>query len=296
MIIAGAVSLRHTMHYRYDAPVQLGPQVVRLSPTPYYRARILQYSLSVTPEDHALNWLQDPNGNWLARYVFPARTTELRIDVRLDVDLRPLNPFDFVVDGTAADWPFAYTAETRSELGAYLARDAADPAIEAFAGPWAGTSVSTVQLLVEVNARINQVLGYEVRSEAGVYSPAETLARMTGSCRDIAWLGVQVFRQLGFGARFVSGYLLNLAVPDDTDDGDGEFSGLHAWVEVYLPGVGWVGMDPTSGTFCNEAYVPLAACAHYDAAAPLTGSVEPSRVEFHHELHVERLARATSAE
>lgn len=291
MTISGGVSLRHSMRYQYDRPVLLGPQVVRLSPTPYFRSRILKHTLIVEPANHYLSWMQDPNGNWLARLVFPERTTELSIAVELDVDIRPLNPFDFVLDASAVDWPFVYEFDVATELAAYLAPGpVADVALDAMAARWKGTSRPTVDLLVDVNATLHSSLGYEVRPEHGVFEPAETLARVSGSCRDIAWLAVALLRRLGFGARFVSGYLLNLAVPDDTDDGDGEFSGLHAWVEAFLPGTGWVGMDPTSGTFCNEAYVPLAACVHYSAAAPLTGSVEPAGVEFHHALHVFRLS------
>lgn len=222
----------------------------------------------------------------MARFVFPERTSELKISVELDVDIRPLNPFDFVLEPSAVDWPFEYDFETGTELTAYLGGAGIDPAVDALAARWTSGSRATVDLLVEINSVLHWSLGYQVRPEHGVLDPAETLARASGSCRDIAWLAVALLRRLGFGARFVSGYLLNLADTDDTDDGDGEFSGLHAWVEVYLPGAGWVGMDPTSGTFCNEAYVPLAACAHYAAAAPLTGSLEPAGVEFHHELRV----------
>ena len=285
------ISLHHTTRYRYDAPVLLGPQVVRLCPTPYCRARISQYSLTVKPENHLLSWMPDPNGNWLARFVFPEKTAELRVEVNLIAELRPVNPFDFIVDQHAASWPFAYAADMREELAAYLPAEPASGALRAFVEQRQRGPVNTVEFLVELNRGLHEDLRYEVRAAPGVQDPGRTLGRAAGSCRDVAWLLVQALRLLGFGSRFVSGYLIDLSPGADQHAepvADG-FSGLHAWTEVYLPGAGWIGLDPTSGTLCGEGHIPLAACAHYRSAAPLTGSVESARVDFHHELRVERL-------
>ncbi|OAI43104.1 hypothetical protein AYO38_02715 [bacterium SCGC AG-212-C10] len=283
------VTLRHATSYRYDKPVVLGPQTIRLHPTPHCRTPISGYSLTVRPANHVLTWLTDPNGNALARYVFPERTTEFRIDVALTADLTPINPFGFIVDVAASTWPFAYDDESARELAAYTFPEAAGPALRELLAANGGGPTDTVGFVADLNRLVHRSLGYEVRDAPGVQTPEHTLERAAGSCRDIAWLMVQALRLAGFGARFVSGYLVSMAAEGEPTVGDSDdFSGLHAWAEVYLPGAGWIALDPTAGTFCAEGYIPLAATAHYAAAAPLTGSVEPTGVTFGHELRVGR--------
>jgi len=287
------VSLRHVTRYLYDRPVALGPQVVRLRPAPHTRTTILSYSLKVTPSQHFVNWQQDPNGNWLARFVFPERTREFSVTVDLTADMSVVNPFDFFVEPFATDFPFDYPAEFAEELAPYLVKEPLGPRLEAFLTSVPRGKQNTTDFLVALNQRLQHEIRYLVRMEPGVQTPEETLARASGSCRDSAWLLVQALRHLGFAARFVSGYLIQLKPDIAALDGPAgaaeDFTDLHAWCEVYLPGAGWIGLDPTSGLLTGEGHLPLAATPHYRAAAPISGGVEAAKVDFAFEMKVTRI-------
>ncbi|MCK9914053.1 transglutaminase family protein [Microbacteriaceae bacterium K1510] len=287
------VSLRHVTRYTYDRPVALGPQVVRLRPAPHTRTNVLSYSLKVTPSQHFVNWQQDPNGNWLARFVFPERTREFSVTVDLIADMSVVNPFDFFVEPFATEFPFAYPSEFAEELAPYLVKEPLGPRLEAFVASISRDKINTTDFLVALNQRLQHEIRYLVRMEPGVQTPDETLACASGSCRDTAWLLVQVLRNLGLAARFVSGYLIQLkpdiAALDGPSGAAEDFTDLHAWCEVYIPGAGWVGLDPTSGLLTGEGHLPLAATPHYRAAAPISGGVEAAKVDFAFEMKVTRI-------
>jgi len=178
------VGLHHATRYAYDRPIALGPQVIRLRPAPHCRTRIPSYSLTVTPTQHFVNWQQDPHGNWLARYVFPEKTTALTITVDLRADLEVINPFDFFVEPYADKWPFEFSADLKEDLAAYAAPEPPGPRLQAFVDSISREPRNSVDFLVELNQRLQGTIRYLVRMEPGVQTPEETLATGAGSCRD----------------------------------------------------------------------------------------------------------------
>jgi uncharacterized protein (DUF2126 family) len=287
-------AIHHLTHYKYDRPVSLGPQIIRLRPAPHSRTRVISHSLKVTPADHFVNHQQDPYGNWLARYVFPELVNELKIEVDVVADMTVYNPFDFFVEESAEIWPFEYGEDLRPDLVIYRTPEPVGPELAAFLNRIDRTPKRTVDFVVDLNSRLSREIKYLIRMEPGVQSPEETFERASGSCRDSSWLLVQILRNLGFAARFVSGYLIQLKPDLVSLDGppgtDHDFTDLHAWAEVYLPGAGWIGLDPTSGLLTGESHIPLAATPHYRNAAPISGLASFANVDFNFEMRVKRVA------
>ncbi len=286
-------AIHHVTSYRYDRLVGLSPQVIRLRPAPHCRTPIVSYSLQISPEPHFLNWQQDPQSNWLARVVFPEKTDHFTVTVDLTAALDIVNPFDFFLEPSAEQFPFAYEPELEVELKPYLRKLELGARFHDYLAGVSRAPRPTTGFLFELNARLQHDIGYLIRMEPGIQAPDETLEKRSGSCRDSAWLLVQMLRHLGLAARFASGYLIQLTPDQKSLDGpsgtDRDFTDLHAWCEVFLPGAGWVGLDPTSGLFAGEGHIPLACAADPVAAAPISGAVDECEVSFGHEMSVARV-------
>ena len=280
------VALEHRTSYTFDRLVEVHPHVVRLRPAPHSRTPIEAYSLTVEPADHFVNWQQDAFGNFMARLVFPTRARNLTITVGLIADMKVINPFDFFIEEYAEQVGFTYPKSLAEDLKPYLRpvdENGEDSGPGDLAQAWVknffvAPGTRTIDFLVALNRAVNADVGYSVRMEPGVQTPDHTLGTGIGSCRDSAWLLVSILRQLGLAARFVSGYLVQLTSDVEALDGPSgpaaDFTDLHAWAEVYIPGAGWIGLDPTSGLFAGEGHIPLSATPHPESAAPITGATE----------------------
>ena len=291
------VALNHRTHYTFDRAVALSPHEVRLRPAPHCRTPILSYSLSVLPEKHFINWQQDPYGNYVARLAFPEKVTELKIEVDLVADMTVINPFDFFVEGYADKFPFDYPPQLKQELKPFLEAGPAGPLLSKWLDEFRRSGFKpgmvTVDFLVAANQRLQREIRYLVRMEPGVQTPDQTIERREGSCRDSGWLLVQILRHMGLAARFVSGYLIQLAADQKPLDGPAgpsrDFTDLHAWAEAYVPGAGWIGLDPTSGLMAGEGHIPLACTALTGSAAPVIGNTGPCESKLDFAMRVTRV-------
>lgn len=277
------VEVLHRTSYRYDRPVQLGPHLIRLRPMAHARASVLRYALRTDPAPASVHWQMDTLGNMLARVVTSGLVNHFEVIVSLDADLAPADPFDFLVEQHASHWPFAYDASPADDLAPFRRPDHAGPGLAALRDATSEPQASVAKLL-ELNRRVRDSVSYVTRDEPGVWDPDTTLRMARGSCRDSAWLLIQLLRLHGIAARFVSGYLVQLADGSRPDSAD-----LHAWAEAYLPGAGWIGLDATSGLLAAEGHIPVAASPHPIQAAPVIGTVEPSGVRMDVAMSVRRL-------
>ncbi len=291
------VALHHKTHYKFDRAIQLSPHEVRLRPAAHCRTPIESYSLTIAPEKHFINWQQDPYGNWLARLVFPEKSRELCITVDLVAEMTVINPFDFFIEQYAEQFPFSYTPENTRELAAYLDTEPAGELLLGWIADARKTILSkpiiTIDFIIALNTKLQRDIKYLIRMEPGVQTPEKTLESRMGSCRDSAWLLVQILRHFGIAARFASGYLIQLVADQKGLDGpsgtDKDFTDLHAWAEAYLPGAGWVGLDPTSGLLAGEGHIPLACAAIPTSAAPVSGFTDVCKTTLDFEMSVTRI-------
>ncbi len=287
------VAINHKTEYQFDRSVNLGPHTIRLRPAPHCRTPIRSYSLRVEPEEQFLNWQQDPFGNFMARLVFPEKARSLTVEVDVIAEMITINPFDFFVDDYAFKFPFQYEPQHIKELAPYLELTDNGPLLHEWLADVDRSPREIVYFLVDLNRKLQEDIGYVIRMEPGVQTCEETLRRRRGSCRDTAWLLVQIARHLGLAARFVSGYLVQLTADQKSLDGpsgpERDFTDLHAWTEVYVPGAGWIGLDPTSGLFAGEGHIPLACTPAPVSAAPITGATDPCEVTFYFHNRVKRI-------
>jgi uncharacterized protein (DUF2126 family)/transglutaminase-like putative cysteine protease len=288
------IALNHRTHYRYAKEIFLGPQVIQLRPAPHCRVPILNYSLDITPSEHLLNWQMDPHSNRLARLIFSKKTSELLVEVNLVADLSPINPFAFFLEPGVENYPFSYAPRLSKDLEPYRSVSAPGPRLQAFISGLRDERCGTISFLLQLNRKVRDEIAYLTRLAPGVQTSEETLEKRSGSCRDSAWLLVECLRNLGIAARFVSGYLIQLATDASASDGaadapKADSADLHAWAEVYLPGAGWIGLDPTSGLVAGEGHIPLVCTPSASQAAPIEGTAELPSTEFNYSMTVRRL-------
>lgn len=290
------VALTHRTSYQYDRYISVSPQIIRLRPAPHCRTPIISYALELTPKLHFINWQQDPFGNFQARVVLPEPTNEFSVTVDLVANMAVINPFDFFVEEGSTEWPFKYDADLLKELQPYLEPLPAGPLLKAYLNSIDKKPVTTIDFLCDINRRLQHEISYLIRMEPGVQTPEVTLKNGSGSCRDSGWLLVQIARHLGLAARFVSGYLIQLTPDVKSLDGpsgtDKDFTDLHAWAEIFLPGAGWIGLDPTSGLLAGEGHIPLAATPAPSSAAPISGAHEKAKVSFDFKMSVSRIVES----
>jgi transglutaminase-like putative cysteine protease len=295
------LTVRHETRYRYSAPVKFGTHRLMLRPRDSHDLRLVDAEMTLSPPGDT-HWMHDVFGNSVAEVEFARHATELLIVSTLHLEHYGLNRPVFPIAADAAMYPFVYSSSDRSDLGRLLDRHYPDPhgLVDAWAKKFAGESpVHTYDLLKSMNAAIRQQFAYTVRYEEGTQSPLETLERRSGTCRDFALFFIEAVRSLGFGARFVTGYLYDPAL--DGEQGAMQGSGAtHAWADVYLPGAGWVEYDPTNGLVAGDNLIRIAVTRDPSQAIPVSGTFDATMGRFYGmtvdvTVHASKTPHASSA-
>jgi transglutaminase-like putative cysteine protease len=280
-------AVEHCMRYRFDRLVSLTPHLIRLHPASHCRIPIRAYSLQVEPLGHSIDWQRDAFGNHVARLIFERPLAGFTINIALMVELVASGPFDSSIERSSRHYPFEYGTRLRADLAPYLQIEESSPLLNAWLEKMGRQHCSIVDFLAGVNRRVQNDINYRIRMQPGVQSCEQTLQLQSGSCRDSAWLLVQILRHLGLATRFISGYLLQPAT--DKCSGVGDCIELHAWAEVYIPGPGWIGLDSTSGFFAGAGHIPLACAPGPLAAVPVSGTLGKCEVTLEFDSTVKRI-------
>jgi transglutaminase-like putative cysteine protease len=281
------IVLKHSTKYRYSEPVLLFPQLIRLRPAPHCRTEIQSYQLHIKPAEHLIHWQQDAFNNHVARVIFPQLVSEFSLEVEIIANIHSINPFDFYIDENASQWPLKYPTEMALDLSPYLHVQTPGTEMTLLLNSFDSIPVGIVDFLLHVSQALLDKISYVERMEAGVQSCEVSLIKGSGSCRDSAWLLVQTLRHMGVAARFVSGYSIQLT--DEHNNAAQDSTDLHAWTEVFIPGAGWIGIDPTTAQLTGEGYIPLCCTREPTAAAPISGSKGLGETELFFENSVTRL-------
>lgn len=277
--------VQHKTHYHYSSTVQLNEHRVFLYPRASSMLRVLDYHLKCNIPNR-IQWGRDVYENAFAVIFFDQSTECLEIDVEADVHLLEHNPFGFSLEQRAQRYPFSYRSDERIALSPYLQAGVSEDARNALSWLYRRFPVMpefTMDVLTQLNQSIFQSLNYIPRDEEGVQSPDETLSKMAGSCRDYAWLFIHMCRQMGIAARFVSGYHYS----PSTSEGHRADNSTHAWAEVYLPGAGWKGFDPTNGLMTDAHFIPCAVGSDPGWISPIQGSFNAGGGLVHSELRID---------
>ncbi|HTU59190.1 MAG TPA: transglutaminase family protein, partial [Polyangiales bacterium] len=284
------IAITHRIDRSFSKTIELATHWLRLRPAPEAPARITAYSLELDPEPHFVNWLRDPFENYIARVDLPEPLPYLNMAVEILAELEPKNPFDFLIEPYAAKHPFEYTPQLQKELAPYLAVGEQSARTRAFFDTLGQEPSTTIERLSEaadaVLAAFPDFAPNAINSTQGAPDLDRLFAQGVGSAWDLAWLYTLSLRKLGLAARFVCGYHVQLAEADDQQDS----VRMHAWTQAFIPGAGWLGIDPSSGLYTNEMFIPLSSGADPARVQPLVGSREPCEETRVERLHVRRLA------
>lgn len=267
------ISIRHITRYTYPEAVQFTPHRILLRPRENPSLRVLSMNLKVEPAAN-IKWMVDSFENHIAVAYLEEQANEIRIEANILTELGLENPFDFIIEPYAETYPFSYNPSERKALSPYL--EVGSPSSCANVLPWIWKEFpqlpsQSLELLTQLNSRIHERFTYQRRDEEGVQDPDETISLGSGSCRDFARFFTEACRQLGFAARFVSGYLYDPPTGDDHFRNIAEGS-MHACSEVFLPGAGWKGFDSTNGMLANQFFIPCAVANEPKLTSPIQGS------------------------